>query len=233
MAASRPERANCIAAYVIELAYAKDPGGLRRWLNTHDDCLREDTPCWAKAAQALAVVQDWQGLTEWMSDWADHPKALPGMLLALIKAQRSLGQVEEARKVGLHALTKLNPDYASSFHKVWLMFDQALAGDVLPVQRYLEQADLGGFDGYHQMIAAMVRALWLTTTDKKAGLASARAALANAARSAPPTVHDPALSKSYQQCVAEMARLRGTFGAKLWRWWRWLAPTLPPAPKTG
>jgi tetratricopeptide (TPR) repeat protein len=233
MAASRPERANCIAAYAMELAYAKDSGGLRRWLNTHDDCLRSDTPCWAKAAQALAVVEDWQGLTEWMSDWTDHPKALPGMLLPLIKAQRTLGQVEEARKVGLHALTKLNPDYASSFHKVWLMFDQALAGDVLPVQCYLEQSDLGGFDGCHQMIAAMVRALWLTTTDKKTGFANARAVLASAARSAPPTVHDPALSKSYQQCVAEMARLRGTFGAKLWRWWRWLAPTLPPVPKTG
>src|SRR5438445_8469262 len=109
----------------------------------------------------------------------------------------------------------------------WLMNDQSMQGDVLPVQRYLETSDLGGFDGYHQMIAAMVRALSLTTTDKENGFAQGRRILADAARYAPPTVRDPALTRAYQRCVAEMARLRGTFGARLWRWWRWLVPTLP------
>jgi tetratricopeptide (TPR) repeat protein len=224
-------RTNCIAAYAIELAWAKDSAGLRRWLNAHAECLREDTACWAKAANALGIVQDWQGVTEWMSDWGEHPKALPGMLLVLIKAQRALGQIEDARQVGLHALTKLNPDYASSFHKVWLMFDEAMTGDMEAVQHYLEQSDLGGFDGYHQLIAALVRALWLTTCDQEAGFARGREYLAAAARNAPPTTHDPALSKSYQQCIGKMARRRGTLGAKVWRWWRWLVPILPAVQK--
>ena len=233
MAQSRPERPNCFAAYVIELAYAKDPSGLRRWIIRHDESLRADTPCWAKVARALAVVEDWQGILEWMSDWDEHPKALPGMLLPLIKAQRSLGRTDEARKVSLHSLTKLNPDYANSFHKVWLMFDQALNGEILPVQRYLEQSDMGGFDGYHQMIAAMVRAIWLTMTDKEAGFARARQILTDAAKAAPPTIHDPALKKAYQQCVSLLAQTRGTIGAKLWRMWRWFVPTLPQVPKVG
>jgi tetratricopeptide (TPR) repeat protein len=233
MAKSRPERTNCIAAYAIELAYAKDPSGLRRWINTHDDCLREDTPCWSKVGFALSVVEDWAGLIEWMSDWSDHAKALPGMLIPLIKAHRSLGEVEEARKVSLYALTKLNPDYANSFHKVWLMYDSAIAGEVLPVQRYLESSDLGGFDGYHQMISALVRAISMTTTDKENGFGRARRLLADAAQFAPPTVADPALRSAYQEGVAELARLQGSFGAKLWRWWRWLFPRLPAPPKVG
>lgn len=233
MARSRPERTNCIAAYAIELAYAKDAGGLRRWVLTHEDVLRDDTPCWAKVGAALAVVQDWPGIIEWMSDWTSHSKALPGMLLPLVRAHRALGEIDDARKVSLHSLTKLNPDYAASFHKVWLMFDAALKGDNLQVQRYLDSADMGGFDGYHQMIGAMVRALWLTATDPQTGFAQARQLLADTAKYAPATVHDPALTKAYQQCVAEMASLRGTFGAKLWRWWRWFVPTLPVVQKAG
>jgi hypothetical protein len=233
MAKTRPERTNCIAAYATELAYAKDSGGLRRWINVHDDCLRADIPCWAKVGIALAVVEDWGGIIEWMSDWDEHPKALPGMLMPLVKAHRSLGQAEEAQEVSEYALAKLNPDYANAFHKVWLMLDSALAGDIVTVQRYLETSDLGGFDGYHQMISAMVRALAITTTDRDNGFSRARRLLADAARFAPPTVADPALRNAYQSSIAELARLRGTFGATLWRWWRWLMPKLPAPPKVG
>jgi tetratricopeptide (TPR) repeat protein len=231
MSERRPERTNCVAAYAVELAYYKDAGGLRNWINEEEDCLRADTPCWAKVGWALYVAQDWQGLCEWMSDWPDHAKATPGQLLPLVKALRAVDRLETARKVSGHALTKLNPDFASSFHKVWLMYDSAMNDEVLPVQRYLETSDLGGFDGYHQMIAAMVRALWLTHTDKETGFARARRLLADAAKYAPPTMHDPALSRAYQACVSELAALRGTFGAKLWRMWRWLFPKLPQVPK--
>ena len=231
MSTRRPERTNCIAAYAVELAYGKDPRGLRSWIHEHEEALREDTPCWSKIGAALAVVEDWNGLIDWMSDWSEHAKGTPLMLLPLVKALRSVGDVDEARRVGLHAMTKLNPDYANSFHKVWLMLDQALEGDVMPVQRYLETSDMGGFDGYHHMIAAMVRAIWLTTTNKENGFAQARQMLFDAAKFAQPTIHDPALSKSYQQCVSYLAQVRGTFWAKVWRAWRWLVPKLPPVQK--
>jgi hypothetical protein len=233
MSERRPERANCIAAYAIELAYGKDPRGLRKWANSHEDELRAETPCWAKVGFAFGVVQDWQGLIEWMSDWSDHEKATPGQLLPLVKAMRSLGYVDDARKVSQHAIVKLNPDYANAFHKVWLMYDQALEGDVTAVQRYLETSDLGGFDGYHQMIAAMVRAIWMTTTDKQNGFSRARQTLADAATWAQPTVHDPALTKTYQQCIAHLAQMQGSFTAKVWRMWRWLSPLLPRVQKVG
>jgi tetratricopeptide (TPR) repeat protein len=230
MAAST-QRTNGIAAFAVELAYAKDAHRLTQWIDTHEEDLRGDTPCWAKVGAALSIVEDWQGVCDWLSDWPDHPKALPSMLLPLVKAYRSVGRLESARKVGLHCLTKLNPDYATSFHNIWLMYDQAIDGDVLPVQRYLEQADLGGFDGYHQMIAAEVRALWLTQTDPETGFTHARAVLADTAKYAPPTLHDPALLLAYQQCISKMAERSGTFSAKLWHWWRWLFPKLPPTPK--
>jgi tetratricopeptide (TPR) repeat protein len=231
MSSRRPERTNCVAAYAIELAYSKDISGLNDWVDRNEEELHADTVCWAKVGGAFYIAQSWQGVIDWMSDWSDHHKAMPGQLIPLIKAMRSLGQVDEARRVGLHALTKLNPDYANSFHKVWLMFDQALEGDVMPVQKYLDTSDLGGFDGYHQLIAGMVRALWLTTTNKESGFEQARPILADAATYAQPTVHDPALKNSYQLCVSQMAALRGTFGAKLWRMWRWLFPILPPVPQ--
>ncbi len=230
MSSRRPERVNCIAAYAIALAYAKDSTGLRNWVAAHDDELRSDTPCWAKVGAALSIVADWQGVCEWMSDWDEHSKALPSNLLTLVKALRSLGRTGEANEVSEYALAKLNPDYASSFHKIWLMFDQALAGDVIQVQRYFENADLGGFDPYHNMISAMVRALLWTTTDRQVGFSQARAMLYRVAKFGQPIVHDPAIAKSYQMCVSRMAELEGTFGAKLWRAWRWLFPKLPPPP---
>ncbi|MBI1831544.1 MAG: tetratricopeptide repeat protein, partial [Planctomycetes bacterium] len=231
MAMTRPERTNCIAAYAVELGYMLDTTGLRRWVVDHEDALRADAACWAKAGFAFSVAQDWPGVIEWMADWREQAQATPGHLLPLVRAHRALGETEEARRVGGHALTKLTPDYAASFHKVWLMFDQALEGDSLTVQRYLETADLGGFDGYHQMISSMVRSLWMTQTDKENGFAHARQLLADTAQYALPPILDPALTQAYQLCVAELARLRGTFWAKLWRWWRWLFPTMPQPPQ--
>ncbi len=234
MSERRPERTNCVAAYAIELADAKNPHRLQdlhNWINEEEDGLRADTPSWAKVGIALYVAQDWTGLCEWMSDWPDHDKATPGQLLPLVKALRAIDRIESARKVSGYALTKLNPDFANAYHKVWLIYDQAMNGEVLPVQRYLETSDLGGFDGYHQMIAAMVRALWLAHTDKDNGFALARQVLVDAATWAQPTVHDPALAKSYHACVAEVAALCGTLSAKLWRMWRWLFPKLPQMPK--
>ena len=230
MSSQRPERTNCIAAYAIELAYAKDAVSLRNWIAAHDDELRADTPNWAKIGVALAIVADRRGVCEWMSDWNEHPKALPGNLLTLVKAMRSLDQREEANEVSDYALTKLNPDHAASSHKLWLMFDQALTGDVLHVQRYFENADLGGFDPYHHMISYMAQALLWTTNNTQTGFSQARQLLYDAARHSQPMLHDPALALSYQACVSRMAELHGTFGAKLWRVWRWLFPKLPPPP---
>lgn len=231
MSTRRPERTNCLASYAIELAYMKDAAGLRNWAAAHDDELRADTPCWAKIGLAMAIVGDWQGVCDWMSDWDAHPKALPGNLLTLVKALRSLGRRNEAKDVSAYALDKLNPDGASSCHNLWLMYDQALEGDILEVQRYFANADLGGFDPYHQMISFLVQALLWTTTNKQTGFAQAKKLIYDAAKFSQPVVHDPALAHSYQACVARMAEIQGTFGAKLWRAWRWLFPKLPPPPK--
>lgn len=232
MDASRPERTNCIAAFAIELAKGQDKDGLRRWILTHEDCLRASTPCWSKVAFALSLVEDWTGIVEWLSDWSEHPDALPGMLILLVRAHRSFGEFEEARRVSEHAMTKLNTDYATSFHQVWLTFDQALNGEIVPVQRYLETYDMGGFDAYHQFVASMVLALSLTMTDKVNGFEQARQVLFDAAKWGQPTAADPALRRAYRACIAEMARLHGTLGAMLWRWWRWLMPKLPAKPKS-
>jgi tetratricopeptide (TPR) repeat protein len=231
MSSRRVERTNCVAAYAIELAYGKDAQALHDWTYRNEDALRADTVCWSKVGSAFYIVQNWQGLIDWTFDWADHDKVTPAQLIPLVKALRTLNQIDEARAVGLHALTKLNPDYANSFHKVWLMFDQALDGDIVPVQKYLDTSDLGGFDGYHHLIASLVRAIWLTTTNKETGFAQGREILANSAKYAQPTIHDPALKTAYQKGIAEMARLQGTLMAKLWRIWRWLRPMLPPVPK--
>lgn len=231
MALTRPERTNCVAAYAVELAYQANASALRQWAVDHEEELRADTPSWAKVGFAFSVAFDWTGVIEWMTDWQEHAKATPAQLLPLVRAHRVLGNVEKARRVSGHALTKLPPDFAVSFHKVWLMFDQALEGESDAIQRYLETADLGGFDGYHQMVSAMVRSLWIMQTDKETGFARARQLLYDTAAYALPTVSDPALSGAYQLCVAEVARLEGTIWAKLWRWWRWLVPTLPQPPQ--
>ncbi len=69
-------------------------------------------------------------------------------------------------------MTKLSPDFASAYHKVWLVFDQALAGERGPIQTYLEREDQGGFDGYHRMLALMIRAIWLTLSDPDKGFSA-------------------------------------------------------------
>jgi tetratricopeptide (TPR) repeat protein len=231
MSPSRPERNNCVAAYAIELAYGKQPSGLREWIQANADSLHSDTANWARVAFALQVVQDWSTLAEWMSDWQAHTQARPSQLMPMVRACRSLGRVEAARKVSLHALTKLTPDFANAFHKVWLVFDQALAGDLQAIQKYLDQEYLAGLDGYHRMIAYMIRALAMTLSNPSEGFAPARRFLAEAASGCEPIQHDPALEQAYQQSLGLMAQTNGTLAARLWRWWRWMQPILPPVQK--
>ena len=138
MSPRRPERTNCIAAYAIALAQANNKAGLHDWILAHEEALRADAPSWAMAGRALATTANWRGLADWMSDWSEHPSASPAFLLPLVKALRSLDRVDEARQVGLFALTKLQADYATSYHKLWLMLDQALTADVVPASRYLK-----------------------------------------------------------------------------------------------
>ena len=231
LGADKPERAHCLSAYALELAHAQDQPSLKRWIDRHAKALHADTACWGRIGLAFYVAQDWQGAADWMQDWRDHPQATPGQLIHLVKALRSIGHTDEARQVSLHALNAIAADGAVLFHKVWLMLDEALAGNLQSVRHYLETSDLGGFDPYHNMILGMVRAILVASAEGDRGFENARRLLADYAKFGQPTPRDPALGASYQAAVSKVAGLSASPTAWFWRAWRWFFPLLPALPK--
>ena len=63
-----------------------------------------------------------------------------------VEATRLRDAINDARKVSLYALTKLNPDFGNTFHKVWLTLDQALEGRDLHLDVVDRPRCVGGLD---------------------------------------------------------------------------------------
>ena len=68
-------------------------------------------------------------MVDWMNDWQQRPGIVPEMLWNLALALRDLNREDEAREVGLHAVT-LPADDRTYSHLALLSLDEALAGRI-------------------------------------------------------------------------------------------------------
>jgi hypothetical protein len=141
--------------------------------------------------------------------------------------------MEEANRVGVHALT-LEPDSRASYHHVWLALDDALAGRTEAAQQRLADLPRGHLDAWHQYFAALTDALLLVqaapAAERGRAFREARQRLAEAEARSEPLPHDRCLKRTYRECVRQIGRACGLTG-RAWAWWRCVVPLLPKEKK--
>lgn len=211
---SDPQAATAAASsYVQQTANAANRKMLDRFLKTHVAWARQNGELWAMIGFALRVVGDPAATIEWMRDWRERQDVQPWMLLNLTLALRYARRDPEAADLTRYALS-LPADGATAGHNVWSAFDRALAGDLETARSLIERVDREALDGVHQVVASLVDAMMVGATDS---CTAADPYLQQAASVQASPVIRQLFRRSLRAAVRAVQRMRGGFGAFLWR----------------
>jgi len=224
---------HAIEAYANALGKTEDRRGLHEWVDQYYDLLRKDTMTWGSIGSNFSAAQDDRGVVEWMNDWEDRDDAQPWMLINLALALRGLGKFKEANRVNQHAVDELVPDYTSGFHSLWLIMDEALAGNEEAVEEYFEEHTIEEHDPNHQWIATLVKAILISLKNKRGAFAQARQLLEDAAADIGPIDRDKVFAVAYQKAVAEIVGNCGGLFSGFWKRRCMKKPILPRRKEIG
>lgn len=131
MATERPSQFWYVAAATF-LRICADNGAIehvRKFVQKYEGVLRHETASWASVGLAFYYLGETQAMVEWMSDWQQRADIAPTMLWNLVLALRDLHRDEQAREVGLYAVS-LPEDERTCSHLALLSLDEALAGRI-------------------------------------------------------------------------------------------------------
>lgn len=225
-----------LEAYAYALGWGRQRARLAECVARYRDRLRAHTPTWGAVGYAYARLEEYAALRDWLGDWQARDGLEPWMLINLVLALRVAGRHGEANAVSRHALG-LREDRDVRFHRVWLAFDEALAGRAAEGPRSLDGTPADGLDPTHRFVCALVAALAEVQAaapgEKGPAFAAARRRLAEAAQACSPLPEDgPVVRAAYRAGVARLASDAGGPLAKLWALWRRLSPLLPAAAGT-
>jgi tetratricopeptide (TPR) repeat protein len=227
-----------VIRYAKGLAKARESDRLRACISRFGKSLRETTKDWGDVGYCFASLEDYRSAVAWMNDWPQRRDAQPWMLINLAISLRGLKDPEQANRVSRQAL-ELPEDYTSPYHRTWLAFDAALAGDTAAANEELQRLeDVEDFDNTHQYVHRMVQALLsvqqVAPAERGAAFLKARQQLAEAEKSLAPLKDDRlALLQSYRRCVRRLARDGGGLAGQLWSHYRRWRPRLPAATAAG
>ena len=116
--------------------------------------LNNETESWAAVGSALYDIGDLDEAVEWMSDWHVRPDVAPWMLWNLSLALRDLNREEEAKEVGLHAIS-LPEDHRTSSHLALLSLDEALAGHIADATHHVERIAPHSMHDWEQLLVTL------------------------------------------------------------------------------
>jgi tetratricopeptide (TPR) repeat protein len=220
-----------LLAYAEALGKKNKKQELARVVAQHRELLRANTHSWAKIGSAFAEAKDFRTAVEWMNDYEDRPDVEPWMLINHALHLRVLGQVAEAFRVNKYALTIAEKDYTSTFHALWMAFDDAVAGKTKSAENRLEQIDVDTLDTYHEFVYRMVEAmLALQQADhreRKRVFREVRSRIEEWVKEHPESDQGDGMVESYRRFVRRLAKDAGTLGAKVWAWQRTIKPRIP------
>ncbi len=219
-----------LVSYVESLGQSGRMRELAECIDRHGARLREDLIGWGVVGYALATAGAYHAAADWLADYEERDGLQAWILANLVIALRALGRDGEAADASRRAL-ELPPESATVYHRIWLALDDALAGRA-PAADVLAGTPVGQLDRTHQFLYALLQAVRSVQAaapgERKAALASARKALAEAAaRCAPMPLDREAVRRTYLRCVRRLARDAGGVTARFWGWWRSLSPLLP------
>jgi hypothetical protein len=220
-----------LEGYVHSCGWHRQARRLAECVTRYRDALRGGTRTWGTVGYAYARLDDYAAVCEWLSDWQSREGVQPWMLTNLVLALRAGGRDAEANAVSRHVIS-LPRDADVRYHRVWLAYDEALAGRAAEALHSLGDIAPGGLDHTHRFIRVLVEALAAVqeAKGKWTAFTAARRLLAAAAKSCSPLEEDArVVAVAYQTGLARLGK-DGGLVARLWALWRQLLPLLPAPP---
>jgi tetratricopeptide (TPR) repeat protein len=214
-----------IATYVDALARAGQTQRLYRYINSARQSLRDDSYTWGSVGWALLTASEFHAVTRWLSDWQERSDLKPWMLSNLAEALRAIKRDKESNRVSKYALT-LAEDHATYIHRLWLAFDEALAGHSTLAASQLRQVDSSSIEPYYQFLYLLVQAM--LEAQAKSGkhqhrFNEARAQLRKGLTAHPTFWKDVLMRRAYRRCVWRIAKDSQSLVAVMWAFWQWLS----------
>ena len=146
-------------AYLEALANAKLKDWIRSYVRKHREALRRHADSWGVVCYALMTVGDYQAAVKWAADWQQRDGLRPWMLWNYALALRNLKQDGPAYAVSKHALT-LTEDHLSNAHRLLLVLDDALAGNVPVAKAQFDEISSTGLREWDRFVYEMLGALF-------------------------------------------------------------------------
>jgi tetratricopeptide (TPR) repeat protein len=191
-------------------------GRLHELLRQHGEVVRETHRGWAKAAAALAGTGDYPAAATWAADWEARRPDEPWMLHPVVRALRQLGRWDDARRAAGYALGLPADDPSSDDFRVWLAFEEALAGRPDQADRFLAAVDEDELDDVPRILHALVVSLLQVQRRGRAAFVEARDRGREAVKEFGPKAPDRDLSLSYRRWARRLARGAGGLGPWVW-----------------
>jgi hypothetical protein len=120
--------------------------------------LARDTRCWGQAGYAFTTLGLYKEAAAWLADWRERKDAEPWMVFNLAYALRHLGRDEEANEVSRQVLEGCG-DHTSGDHRLFLAWDDAIAGRLAEAKASLAQLPEQGGVSFYTVLRGLVAAL--------------------------------------------------------------------------
>ena len=127
-------------------------------MQQYRNLLRSETASWSAVGTALYLLSETSATVDWMSDWQQRKTVQPEMLWNLVLALRDLNRDDEAREVGLHAIT-LPADHRTASHLALLSLDEALAGRIKAADQHAARIQLQALNEWDQVMLSLATGL--------------------------------------------------------------------------
>jgi len=212
-------------AYIEEAAKYRQGNLLNQVIKKNRVWIRENGAAWGALGYAYVQMHRWNDAVAAMKDWQQRNDIAPWMLINLSIAYRFLGKDQIALSVNQRAL-HLVPDNTTTQHRLWIIHEIALRGDMPAVAVRMEELREHELDAYGQSLLALIKALRAVhlaePAQRKAVYQERRTDLLT--RYQQGSYNDPAIFRAHQRTLAAIAKVAG-------HRWAWLRPL--PARKGG
>ena len=190
-----------------------------------DQILRETPRGWAKTAEALVAVNDFNVVASWVADWRTREVTEPWMLYPAALCFRTLDRVNEAYEVSFKALTLPNQDPTVADHQVWVALEDALNGRGKEAGYLLEEIEVDDLDDlprlFHVLAETLVAVQQATTSEARtAAFVDAKKKAEEALARYAPKESNGDLSRTYRRWTQRLSADAGSLAAWAWGLWR-------------
>lgn len=188
------------------------------WWKRSAGWLATNTYCWGSVAFGLSAARMWDDAVVWCSTWRQRPDADPWMMVNVVEAFRTKGNLIEARAACDWALDR-PPNFGQHLLGIWKGVDAALAGDFDAAAMWIDRAGETDIDVDYNFLLTMLKIVvtqWDAGPGNPAAFAAARKQLAELKADYPNYAHEPARRQAYRGIVKRIADTRG--GVLAWLW---------------